>query len=96
MKNATIILLLLFGTNSFAQRIVEKEETVNKNQTVSLDFQFANEIKVEQWDKKQISVKASVEIDNGEGNEYFELKTDRNSKEIKVLIRPPINQTKLQ
>jgi len=84
MKNGIILVLFLIGVSTFAQRKVEKQETVTKNETIYLNFKFANDIKVEQWDKNQVNVKASVNLDNGKGNEYFNLKTERSSGEVKV------------
>lgn len=84
MKNGIILVLFLIGVSTFAQRKLEKQEAVTKNETIYLIFKFANDIKVEQWDKNQVSVKASVYLDNGKGNEYFNLKTERSSGEVKI------------
>jgi len=84
MKNILTIIILLITANIFAQRTVEKSFDLNKNQTLDLNFKFASEIEIKQWDKNQVSVKATVTIDDGEGNEYFSLETDRHSNEVAI------------
>ena len=43
-----------------------------------------DDIKVEQWDKNEVSINVSVYLDNGEGNEAFNLKTERNGDQVKI------------
>lgn len=85
MKNIISILLVLFCSASMlSQRLVEKQEAVSKDETIYLNLKFANDIKVEQWDKDQVAIEVSVSIDDGEGNSYYDLKTKRTSGELKV------------
>ena len=66
MKNIIIVLALIVAIPLSAQRQVETSVAVNKNQDVFLHFKFAQNIKIEQWTKNEVSVKASVIIDDGE------------------------------
>ncbi len=85
MKNIFTILILIFASISlYAQRNVEKTENVSANDRIALNFKFADEIKVQQWDKKEVAVKATVQIDDGEGNESYSLKTERDSGTVKI------------
>ena len=83
MKNL-IIIALLSVTALHAQRNVEVKENLSKNQDVYLDFQFAQDIKVEHGNTNEIKVKASVNIDDGEGNDAFSIKTNNSSGELKL------------
>jgi len=84
MKHIILALCLLIAASALAQRNVEKQEQISKSESVYLNFKFANDIKVEQWNKNEVSIKASVYLDNGEGNDAFSLKTDRSSGVVKI------------
>ncbi len=83
MKNIIIIVLLSIST-LHAQRNVEVKEGLTKNQDVYLDFKFAQDIRVEHGNTKEIRVEASVNIDDGEGNDAFSIKTDNSSGTLKL------------
>ena len=84
MKNIIVLFVLMIAIPLSAQRQVETSVAVNKNQDVFLHFKFAQNIKVEQWTKSEVSVKASVIIDDGEGNASYNLKTDESSDMVEV------------
>lgn len=86
MKNIFIIVLALtFGASALGQtREVSKTEAVSNNEEIYLNLKFAGDIKVEQWDKNEVSIDAVVHVDNGEGNEQYSLKTERNDGELKI------------
>lgn len=67
----TALFIGLMATSISAQRIVEERMPLNKDQTVKLDFDFANSIIVKSWDKNEVYVKATVNINNNENNEDF-------------------------
>jgi len=79
-----IIIALLSVTTLHAQRQVEVKEDLSKNQDVYLNFKFAQDIRVEHGSTNEIVVKASVNIDEGEGNDAFHLKTDNSSGQLKL------------
>jgi hypothetical protein len=66
----------MFTVTVTAQRQVEKSMTVSSGQDIFLNFKFAENIKIAQWDKSEVLVKVSVNIDDGEGNEFFSLESD--------------------
>ena len=79
-----LAITMLFIASMTAQRNVEKTELISANQDITLDFQFAQDIQVEQWNKNEVVIKASVNIDDGKGNEYFSLKTDKRAGGLKI------------
>ena len=83
MKNL-IIIALLSVASLHAQRNVEVKESLSKNQDVYLDFKFAQDITVEHGSTNQIIVKASVNIDEGKGDDAFSFKTNKSSGELKL------------
>jgi hypothetical protein len=76
MKHILIILAMVFTVSVAAQRQVEKSMTVSGNQDIFLNFKFAENITIKQWDKSEVLVKVNVNIDDGEGNDFFSLETE--------------------
>ncbi|MBL7104960.1 MAG: hypothetical protein ISS18_11585 [Bacteroidales bacterium] len=72
MKTLTIILTLsFFSIQLSAQRIVEESMPVSSNQEIRLDFDFADDIFIKAWDKSEVYVKATVNINEGKDNNKF-------------------------
>ena len=67
-----------------AQREVNFSETLKSNQDLHLEFKFANEIKVIHGNSNELKIKATVEIDDGEGNEFYNLKSKTLGSELVV------------
>jgi len=84
MKNIITAIVLMFTVTITAQRQVEKSMIVSNGQDIFLNFKFAKNIKVEQWNKDEVLVKASVNIDDGEGNEHFSLETDKSGNTVEM------------
>ena len=80
--NLALILLVTITVN--AQRKVEKSVKVSKNQELFVHFKFAQNIEVKQWNQNKIEVRATVNINNGKGNEHFSLKTSKNNNQVKI------------
>lgn len=64
-----LALLLASSTGLFAQKIIEKSFPVSKGQKVYLNLKFGNTIKVNSWNKNEVSFKADIEINSGKLNE---------------------------
>ncbi|WP_460217811.1 DUF4097 family beta strand repeat-containing protein [Psychroserpens sp. MEBiC05023] len=84
VSKSLVVLFLLSVATLQAQRHVEVKENISKNQEVYLNFKFAQDIKVEHGNTNQIIVKATVNIDDGEGNDAFSLKTENSSGRLKL------------
>mgnify|MGYP000064789768 CR=1 FL=1 len=80
---ATAIILVVTLTMN-AQRKVEKSLKVSKNQELYVHFKFASNIEVKQWNQNKIEVRASVNLNNGEGNKYFSLQTKKENGALKI------------
>lgn len=75
MLFASVLTLLVSVT--FAQRKVEQTFDVDNARKIKLDLRFAESIKLMQWSKNEVKVSAEVNIDEGAGNDAYNLKTDR-------------------
>jgi hypothetical protein len=85
MKQFIGLLALLVSLPIMAQREVETSVTMKPQQDLFLNFKFAETIKVEQWDKQEVAVTATVTIDDGEGDSYFNFKTETSGSTVKVV-----------
>jgi hypothetical protein len=69
--------LLLTFSNLSAQKKVTANERSAGIDDVYVHVKFADNIEIKQWNKKEISVEATVNINDNEHNDYFSLKTDK-------------------
>lgn len=83
-KIINLIFILLVAVNVNAQRKVEKSIIVSKNKEIFVNFKFAQNIDVKQWNENKVEVRATVNINNGEGDEHFSLKTSENDNQVKI------------
>jgi len=83
MKNSIFIMMacILFSTIQ-AQDIVEKSTSISPSTSVSLDFDFADQIIIKTWDKNEAYVKAIVNINDNTYNEKFSLDVSTNKNGV--------------
>jgi len=85
MKKILATAFILLATLTInAQRKVEKSLKVSKNQELFVHFKFAQNIEVKQWNQNRIEVKATVNLNNGEGDKHFSLKTSQSGNQVKI------------
>ncbi len=83
MKNLTLYLLFICATYIVsAQKVVEDRQSVTGQQTLKLDFPFADEILIETWDKAEVMVEATVNINDNEDNDLFEIRSSTTERRI--------------
>ncbi|MFT4203004.1 MAG: hypothetical protein QM610_03740 [Chitinophagaceae bacterium] len=75
--NRILLCLLLTGVTTVlsAQQIIEKHFSVADNQPILLKFDFPK-VKVKSWDKNEVYVKVTVNINDNKNNDKFQL-TDK-------------------
>lgn len=87
MKDITIILILcMLSCFTHAQKVVEKHMNFAHNQSIKLDIQIADSIRIITWNKKEVFAKASVDINNNKNNDVYitEFNEQGNSIEVKA------------
>lgn len=85
IKFVTLLLLLgLCQSFTYAQKIIEKHLPFSAGQSVDLNLRFADDIKVQYWDKAEVYVKIAVEINGGRLNDALTVDTKNNSNEISL------------
>ena len=76
MKKLILIVVtsFLFGTNAQAQpRVVEKTFSVESTATLDINLRFGDRIRVEAWEKDEVSFRAVIEINSGKLNDALVL-----------------------
>ena len=91
MRTYLIIACLLSASVAGAQRIVEKSIAWQPGQTVSLELKYARDIQINTWERNEVSVRASVSINDNTQNEAWSMTTDASANQIRVAtdLEPP-------
>lgn len=76
---------MLFGTTG--ERHVEETYSFGNKEIVELDFRFADEIRVNTWNKNEVQVKVRVNINENEDNDAFILKTEETGNTLKIISK---------
>ncbi len=85
MKNTVIFLLLcLLSCFSHAQRLVEKHFGYTAGKTIKLNIQIADSIRIVTWNKNEVYVKASIDINNNKDNEVYTTGFEESANSIDI------------
>ena len=84
MKKILFILCSAVVLHGWAQpKIVRESVAVSGQDRLDLEFTFADEITFQTWDKQEVLVEVSVEINDGEDNDIFSLISEKGHKNTK-------------
>lgn len=76
-RHLLFIGLLLTFNNLAAQKKITENTKANNIEDVYVHVKFANNIIVKNWNKNEIAVEATVNLDDNKHNDYFSLKADK-------------------
>ena len=76
-------LLLTINNLSAQKKVTENASSKNVND-VYVQLKFANNIVIKNWNKNEISVEATVNLDDNEHNDYFSFKADKIGETYKI------------
>lgn len=78
MKRYILFIGLLFAfSNLSAQKLVTENQNSRGIKDVYVNVKFADKIEVKNWNKNEISVQATVNINDNKHNDYFSLKSSK-------------------
>lgn len=69
-------LCLLTLTTHAQQEVVTKSYTVKKSDRIELAFKYPELVQIKTWDKNEVQIMATLNINGGENNDSFELTAD--------------------
>ena len=88
MKNTTpIILFCLLSCFAKAQKTVEKHMAFSQNQKIELNIQIADSIRIITWNKNEVYVKASVNINDNKDNDVYLTEFEQSGNRIDVTAK---------
>ena len=67
-------------------RIVKTSVPVSAQSNLDLSFDFADEIKIEYWDKKEVYVEVSVNINDNQHNDIFTLTSTSSESSVSIAM----------
>ena len=85
MQRFLSILLVFLCPALLAQRNIEKKVTVSSSQSLSLEFDYPELIKVYAGTTNELVIKGKVSINRGENDEAFELKQEQSGSVIRII-----------
>ncbi len=86
-SSTTTIIILLCFVSVKAQEITEKYIDFSGKESVEMNIQIADSINLHTWDKNEIYVNASVNINNNEDNEGYVISFDETEDMVKITGR---------
>ena len=93
MKNSiTLLILCMFSCFTHAQKIVEKHMAFAQDQSIRLDIQIADSIRVITWNKNEVYAKASIDINDNKDNDVYV--TEFNEKGSSVEVKAEFDDKK--
>lgn len=89
MKTILTVLCCTLLCLAQGQQTITKNYPVKAGQELKLSFDYPKVVKVSTWDKNEVSITASVSINNGENNDAFQLieSSEGNTLTIKNIIK---------
>jgi hypothetical protein len=79
-----ILALALIVVPAFSQRVVDETYAVDNQKELSLEFPYATSIDLDYWDKNEINVNVEVQINEGEDDELFNLRSRKSDGIIRI------------
>ena len=77
----TLAVSLVFGLTA-AQTTINKSFSTDKNQKISLKFDYPELIKISTWDKPEVQILGTVNINENESNEAFQIKESKEGNSL--------------
>jgi len=87
MKNITLFLIFcMLSCFTHAQKVIEKHLNFASNQSIKLNIQIADSIRIITWNKNEVYTKASVNINDNKDNDVYltEFNDKGNTVEVKA------------
>lgn len=73
MKTGILLTFNFLATMVFAQTAINQSYTLKPGQSVSLTFDYPELVRISTWDRNEVSIQGSVNINEGESDSAFEL-----------------------
>lgn len=78
-------IFMAVGLAAQPKQVIKSVELTNQRNLL-LDFDFADQITFEIWEKREVLIEVMVEINDGEGNDSFILLAEKNTSDIRIAM----------
>lgn len=83
-KSVILILALITPAKQYAQSSIDRTIPVRAGQTIDMHFDYPELIRVTTWDRYEISITGSVNINGGENDDAFLLESSSDGPVVKI------------
>ena len=83
-KSVILILALITPAKQYAQSSIDRTIPVRAGQTIDMHFDYPELIRVTTWDRNEISITGSVNINGGENDDAFRLESSFDGPVVKI------------
>ena len=84
MRIAVLMAALIFPVKDYAQTAINKTVPVKSGQKIVMHFDYPELIRVSTWDKNEVSIQGTVNINNGENDDAFVLETSAEGNTVNI------------
>jgi hypothetical protein len=87
MKTVLILLMGFVTPMLFGQKVIEKRMSFDNKNKVVLDLQITDSINIQTWNKNEVYVYATVNINNNKDNEVYETSFNEADDKVEVTAK---------
>jgi hypothetical protein len=92
MKNTILMLLLSIGIlPAIAQKVVEKHMPFTAGKMISMNFQISDSIRIITWDKNEVYIKSSIDVNDNKNNDDYKMSFDETDDNIHIAGKLEMN-----
>jgi hypothetical protein len=85
MKNIFFfVLVVVAGLPVRAQKIIEKHLDFKAGSSVRMDFQISDSIRIITWNKNEVFIKSSIDVNDNKDNDEYVMTFDGSDNEVKI------------
>jgi hypothetical protein len=86
MKNSLLIVLVLVAAIPVrAQKVIEKHFELSGNGFVSMNFQISDSIRIITWNKNEVYVKSTIDVNENKNNDDYRETFDQSATTVNIL-----------
>jgi DUF4097 and DUF4098 domain-containing protein YvlB len=79
-----LTLTIVLSQTAFAQKKIEKNIAVQSTETIFLNLKFASNIVIKTWDKSEVGISTTVNINDNAHNDNFEIEIKKEDNQLKI------------
>ncbi|MFY0593084.1 hypothetical protein [Roseivirga sp.] len=86
MRQLLALLLMIVSAQCFSQTEIYEKSVALEGRRISIDADMASTINVSTWNKKQVQVKVTYEVNEGDLNEAVEVVLDEQNSRLRLKV----------